>query len=425
MNKKISFLLILVFLSAFVFAQNNETSFAQKGYSDFSVTGANETKCTDLKFLEPVKGSNLYPILSVGITFGPATKGDLNITTFLNGETLESLDVEDFYCNGDCWKRIFLEKEKLLEENDLKVCITTSDSITNVTFLNNSTIGSYETPVLKQENLEKCVTNLTPLVGENVNACMRITNTGSKPVEIELRNVRQIVEDLDKLIDIQLIGESLFKGTIEAGETKEAWYKVRPKKPVKITLPPGVLYYENIFGEPQVLKSNHLTLNVKEPEKPLEPFILIGEIVNGKFDFKVAVKNNTKNTLYNALFSLQPDNALNVEGEKIVRISQIESGEIREINFSGEALNNGSFDLDCSVKYLDYNLEDTKCNTIQVVVEDKQNFILYGAIALAITAVLVYLYINYSAARIKQKELEKKQPRESKWKLKQEEEKSE
>ena len=59
------------------------------------------------------------------------------------------------------------------------------------------------------------------------------------------------------------------------GETVEISYVVKPRVPVHMTLPPAIVYYENEFGEQEAKFSNLVSLDVRQPERKIEAFIVI------------------------------------------------------------------------------------------------------------------------------------------------------
>ncbi len=413
--KKLLFLILLIFFAQTAMATEViESSFIERGYSNFTVSGTNIEKCTQIEFVKPKHLEGYYPIISLGLTYGPTQKSDLNITLFLNGNFFDKFKTNDFYCQKECWKRIFIDQNSLEEKNVIQVCLALGESTTKATLLGTSKIGTYKTPLFSKKFFKSGVLNNKPIVGQDINAFIQLTNIGSLPAQIKMRNVREIVEEKKTLIDIQLIGENVFEGMIKPKEMKTINYKLRIKKPLPVTLPPGALYYENIFGEPEELFSNWVDINAREPEKPLEPIVLLGDVKpDGEFDFKIIVKNNTKNTLYNAQMNLELDKSLEVfENNKTIK--EIDSGEIIEYEFKGKTPV-GEYYLGCEIKYLDYNLTDTECANVKVVLKNEPNYSLIVTIVFLIIAGLVYFYINYSSKE--ELNFEEEKPKERPWKF--------
>ena len=161
---KFSLLLTLFFLFALcpmLFA-SVEKSFSDMGYADFVVDGKNQQQCTEYKFLDE-RTADESAILYLKMKFFPLATGAESFEVSLNDSMLvkSNLFKDLSFCDGDsCKVKLPLNKEDILPENILKICLSTSSSVTKATVLSDSTIGFYETAIINSTTYVKTISKI-------------------------------------------------------------------------------------------------------------------------------------------------------------------------------------------------------------------------------------------------------------------------
>ena len=275
MNK--CFFAILIAFMALPLASGEtlfERNFGEMGYETLVIEGAEETGCQEIKFIYPGNidflDQEIYPIASLGVEFWPVQEGKMDANSFLNGQEISGTGIDDFKClEGKCWERIALPKETLKkEENVLRMCLGTGNSITKITLLNESSVGLYKTADFSEENSFTMKAEKTDLViGEKTEIKILLHNQGSASTQTEIKFARPLAEDKNAFSVVE--GDTYFEGEIEAGEEIEITYVVKPRMAAHMTLPPAIVYYKNAFGEEEAKFSNLVSLNIREPERQL------------------------------------------------------------------------------------------------------------------------------------------------------------
>lgn len=390
-------LALLAFAAAGISA---EQSFKDSGYPDFFVEGANKRLCNEYVFVKPQMASDEYPLLSLKAEFMPVKEGKAEIDVFLNGERLSRLTAESFYCSDSgCWARLNIEKEKILEENRAAVCMETGNSITKIKLTNESKIGGYRMPVFLLKDFVKSVDNQRPFVGNTVNVKVSLKNSGSREANVELRHVRSIVEETIEKPEIQEIGNTYFFGAIKPGETRELNYKVKFTKAEPLSLPPAIVYYTNIFGEPQQLFSDVTDIIVLEHESTLKPEIIAEQLneVGRLAKVTIAVKNQSLQAVSNAELAIQlPAGIQLAEGNEKQTITSIQPQEIKYFDYVVTAGNEGSFELGCRMTYITASVESPECGkTLIFFKQPAINPLVIGAVILTLLGVMIYFYLYY------------------------------
>lgn len=367
-----SFLLFVVLLGVClvpgVFAEEFEKSFAERGFEDFVVDGANEFDCFSVSFLNHSE-EDLFPILSLQANFLPVVQGNASVLVELNGERVEELKPKDFRCGEECVVRITLPKESLVEENDLNLCFGTGNTITRIVLSNESALGFYLTPVFLEGDFVKSVSKTTLFPEEKIEVKILIHNSGSAPAVLDLNFVKPFLEE--RLGYIEVIGDTYFSN-VELGvdETKEFKHFVKPKKAIQMSLPSALLEYENVFGETEKIHSNIVYLNVEEIEEKL-----LGRVFAEKNVFRVnedavvriVVSNLSEKDSFNAELILNaPDGiGLGENGEEF----EILPKETRSFEFLVSAENVGEYGVGCTLSYGD---NESECPEISLVFEEKE-----------------------------------------------------
>jgi len=379
-----------------------ERSFQEMGYGDFAVQGTLQRGCQQVTFLLPEEtdfwDKEIYPIASIGVEIGPVEEGKMDVNIGLNGTLVEELGLKDFKCQErKCWERVALPKGNLVkEENSLEICLGTGNVITSITQSNGSKVGLYKTADFLANNAFTMEAEKTGLViGEKVEIKILLHNDGSGATNAEIKFARPLVEDKNAFSVVE--GDSYFKGIVQAGETKEITYVIKPRMATQMTLPPAVVYYENEFGEIESKFANLVVLYVREPERKIDAFIVKQEetaFIGKEIQLTLAVKNVGNDPLYDLVVELESDAAIS---QSMKKIDSIQPKDTRFLEFTASSIETGRFPIGCTITYLDQNVSETQCK--ESFVEFKQQEInpaIYAGLALAIIAVIVYVYLMKS-----------------------------
>ena len=377
-----------------------ERSFGEMGYEDFLVDGPVQTGCFEAEFIYPadiaIESREIYPIASIGLELGPVQEGKIDVNAFLNGKVIvENAPVEDFKCKeGVCWERLFLPKSALREEeNRIKVCLGTGNTITSIKLKSGSGVGLYRTADFSGENAFRTDAEKTGLViGEKTTITILLHNEGSAVANARVEFARPLAEDKNAFSVVE--GDTYFSGQVKAGETVEIIYVVKPRVPVHMTLPPAIVYYENEFGEEEAKFSNLVSLDVRQPERKIEAFIVKEEenaFVGQPIELTLAVKNIGLDPLYD--LGIRINSAIETTGGQ-AGIESIQPKETKYVKFlvnSGEA---GKFPISCTITYADINISESQCQDSFVEFSQPEiNPMIYVGIALVVVAIGVYVYI--------------------------------
>ena len=390
MKFKIFALLAFLAFSGFALSETlSEASLKQANFQGLIAEGQEVQQCSTYAFLkEAIAGQKgVFIVFSAHALFSPASQGNAKVSVFLNNfETLAEFKPADFQ-NG--WARIEVPINGLLEKNSLKVCATTTNSITKVEVLDDSTIGYYKMPKFE---LKKTVSEIRPIIGRELEVTLAATNIGSEAAtakisywDIEL-NIAQITR-----------GDSEFNGIIQPGETVTMRYFVKPKYAVQMDLAAAILEYSNNFGEKQTVYSNRPTIWVQEPEFKVKAFYSVAEQKSFQPGQNVALvltaRNEGVNDLENIGIKVVKQQGLVVSKDSFENIS-LKAGSTKTFEITASSLDEGILQIGCSVEYSDYKVVNTKCVPLNIEFEKpKQNNLLILAVGLLIIGAVIYIYI--------------------------------
>ncbi|MFA4855098.1 MAG: hypothetical protein WC634_00745 [archaeon] len=379
-----------------------ERSFGEMGYEDFLVDGpAGHTGCFEAEFIYPadiaIENREIYPIASIGLEFGPVQEGKIDVNAFLNGKVIAEnyASAGDFKCKeGVCWERLFLPKNALREEeNRIKVCLGTGNTITSIKLKSGSGVGLYKTADFSGENAFRMDAEKTGLViGEKTTITILLHNEGSAVTNARVEFARPLAEDKNAFSVVE--GDTYFTGLVKPGETVEISYVVKPRVPVHMTLPPAIVYYENEFEEQEAKFSNLVSLDVRQPERKIEAFIVKKEenaFVGQPIELTLAVKNIGLDPLYD--LGIRINSATETTGGE-AGIGSIQPKETKYVNFSVNSGEAGKFPISCTITYTDVNISESQCQDSFVEFSQPEiNPLIYVGIALVLVAIAVYVYI--------------------------------
>ncbi len=404
MNKLLSIIFFFSLLAASASAATLfERSFAEMGYSNFAVEGAQQTECQNIQFIFPtfdITGGKAYPIASLGFELHPVQEGIIDLNISLNGELIAQLNVKDLRCSeGICWHRLWLPEEKVqwISENALRVCIGTGDSITRIVLSGQSKIGLYQTADFRSESAFRVEAEKTQLViGEKTKITILIHNEGSAAADVNVQFARPVAEDKPAFSVVE--GKNYFQGSIDAGEQKEITYIIKPRKAIQMTMPPAIIYYKNEFGEQEQKFSNLVTLRVREPERKVEVFLAKGNetaLVGQAIDLQLAVKNVGSDPLFDLSVETMLPEGLSFSAEPEKEIIALPPNQTQLLSFSVVSNKEGTFPIGCKIVYTDLNAEESSCQDSVVVFQQPGiSPMIYGGIGLALIAVIVFIYFN-------------------------------
>jgi hypothetical protein len=340
-------LLLLSFLALFLISAvfSSAQPISNFGFEEFSLEKSNLFECRsiifDASFFSEYEINNLHPILSIQSSI----IGKEFDSSFISVEVNDKRKIfwkEYFNCLDNCVARMFLDDLK--DGDEITFCLRTGAS--KITLFESSTIGYYDTPVLKIENISPGEI----ILGERAKIIIKITNTGSKETDIFVQFVAENLRALINITSFDIVsGVASASTKIKPLETKEFEFYIKPIFSTHYNLPSSELSFENIFGENQKLLSNHPQLNVIEPNQA-ELIIIGNKIVDNKLFFVINIKNNWDIKLDGNLliypFDLVEKSILNI---------LINPNSEKEYLFNTKKLANGNYFVQAQLITVDFN----------------------------------------------------------------------
>lgn len=382
-----------------------EFSFKEQGYQDFYINGSDEFDCKKYDFVyENDMNYGLYPIFSLNVDFFPQEAKEANVTVYFNDdEILAELTAEDF--RGGI-SRIWLPRDKLVENNNLRVCGKTSFTVNSIKISSDSFFGVYSSPFFpKEDGFKLELETYSPTVGESftINAVAR--NYGSEETRVELTYRRGELEENTPEITV-LSGETTNTGVVPACEERSEQgdcavpgeytisYLVVANRAVPMTLLPAVMKYNNIFGEEEIIQSNRPSIEAFEPKHTLTAQIFLDKdnpFTGETIPIKATIRNTGKTKVTSIMVSLKT--GLEIIGEESKIIQTLEAGQSTDITFSAKGLIEGEYALGCDVVYNEKILECTQAN-ISLESQGLSGEVLVG-IGFVLIALAVFAYYYF------------------------------
>jgi hypothetical protein len=297
--------LISIIVMCFVFSIILPSAFSESNISDFGFKGIsikeNSSSCE--QFILPLEKSNLTPILSIKALFSSVMNDDSKISVSFDGVNTQTFLASDFLCteNINCVIRIFVPKTDANTTN-VSICAISGPLTNNLLVLKESKFGFYDSPWLSIENTVSPSINL----GEQAKMSIVVTNSGTKQSDIFVQFIRPSVRtdvDIDSF-DI-VSGESQARAVILPGAEREFVYYIKPTKESTYNLSNSILFFDNIFGERQSIKSNYSRLVVLN-ENYLKVTSILETDTNNVL-LKVILTNNLPST-YTGHLQVYPKN---------------------------------------------------------------------------------------------------------------------
>ncbi len=377
------YLRLLVVFAVFLFVLQTavayEAPLSSYGFSEVNLIGSPAQKCQNIIINLPdsAKAEMGAGILSIEASFTNPKVDNTFVAVSINGAEAKMLWTEDFVCKGNCFGRIFLPEVKT-SETKLTICTELGGETKGINVKPTSTIGIYDTPILLIQNLAPGLIHL----GERAKLSTIISNNGTTDANIYIQFIHPDTRAKVSITSFDIVdGESSAYAFIKAGETKQFDYYVKPSIVSTYNLPSAAMFFTNIFGESQVILSNHPFMRVQKQE-PLE-LSLVSISDQQPFVLKALIKNNTASE-FSGKVILSPQTAL----EGPVMDFTVSAGGEREVTFNAKSqLAAGTYEFSASI--VDVNDIYTS-NPINL--EAKQNGISFEII-FAILGVLVGLAI--------------------------------
>jgi hypothetical protein len=381
MNRFLFLGFLVIFLISIAFSSVQPIS--NFGFEEFSLDTPNSFNCQSIIFDQSLFSekeiAELHPILSIK----PSIIGKDFDSSFISVEVNDKRKIfwkEYFNCSEDCVARMFLDDLK--DGDEITFCLRTGAS--KVTLFESSTIGYYDTPVLKIENISPGES----ILGERAKITIRITNTGSKEADIFVQFVAENLRSLINITSFDIVsGDASASAKISPLETKEFEFYIKPIFSTYYNLPSSELSFENIFGENQKLLSNHPQLTVIEPNQA--DLIIIGnKIIDNKLFFAINIKNHWNIKLDGNLFIYPFDLVEN----SMLNIS-INPNSEKEYLFNTENLVSGEYFVQAKLVTSDFNyLSESISFSIN---ENNFWFEIFFSLIAIIVAVLIFSKIYF------------------------------
>ncbi len=382
--KQIIVLILLTLVTSQVFAY--QSGLSEFGFNGIELNESSKKSCENISIDISKLNEEGSGILSLNANFDGISSDNSYISVKISQDSPIIIWPEYFSCKNTCWARVFLPK-LATEKIDLELCVNTGGMTQKAALLKSSFIGLYDTPVLS-------IQNIAPeqiLLGEKAKMKIILENTGSKDTNFFVQFVSKDIRSFIEITSFDIVeGSSSATGRILAGQSKEFEFAIKPAKVSSYNLPYSVVKFENIFGEEQILTSEHPQLNVLNPEQI--SVSLISTEVEGKLKLTLLIKNNW-NEKFDGNFIISPTDLI-VSSSQELNLSAF--GE-KEVVLLTDKLTPGEYSF--SSKISDKN-NSYYSNTISYSVKkDDISF----AVLFALLAIIVAVGIFYVITYIKQK----------------------
>lgn len=254
-----SMLVFLLLIIGAVFAY--QSSLEEFGFEGIEIEGNSKKECTQvsLDLINPEEKG--FGILSLNAKF-EGVKGDSSYVSVKINEG-NPLIIWTEYFSSSGYARVFLPNLSK-EITNLEFCLVNGGATKKAILYKNSFVGLYDTPVLTIHT----VAPESIFLGEKAKMKIFLTNYGSKDANYFVQFVSKDIRTLLDITSFDIIdGSSSAEGKIVAGETKEFDFAIIPSKISAYNLPYSIVRFTNIFGEEQIITSDHPQLTVLDPEQ--------------------------------------------------------------------------------------------------------------------------------------------------------------
>lgn len=384
MKREIIFLILISFLMSAVFSY--QIQLAGLEFNTINLIESQKKECQTISF----DFSNIQEegnvILSLQVKF-QEIKGDNSYASVqVNDEEPQIIWPEFFSCDKVCWARIFLPETKI-KPTELTLCLATGGLIQSAELSDSSFIGIYNTPVLSIETIAP----ESIILGERAKMSILIKNTGTKKTDLFSQFVSQDIRALIDITSFDIVeGESSVSTQINANETKEFVYYIKPNKVGTYNLPYAMLKFGNVFAEEQTIVSNHAQLKVLVPEQ-ISISITSAELNKNSLKITALVKNNW-NKQFEGKITFKPTDLVTIQTKEISMAPETE----REIIAYTQQLLPGQYDFSAVVEdALDTNKQYFSNSVSYPVKKEEIPFSIIFALLGVIIAAAVFIGISY------------------------------
>lgn len=384
MNKiTLFFVFVLMMSSVWAFLAPLE----DYGFEEIKTNVVSQKTCQTLSILLNDEDLNKEGVglLSLNTVFGEMDLDNTYVSVSINEENEQIFWKENFNCkNEECWARIYFPEIKK-GTTTLEICLSLGGNTKEATITKKSFIGIYDMPLLK-------IRNEAPsqiFLGNRAKMSIIVSNEGTDLATIYVQFVHPDTRAKVSISSFDIVeGDSSATTSISPNETKRFDYYIKPSLISSYNLPSAALFFTNVFGEEQVLISNHPTLSVVNSKKLELALILLDSKENSK-NFKLIVKNNHSSSFTGEVV-LFPQTKI-IESTKNIFVSA--NGE-QEILFKTTEFEGSKESFFATIIDGD---EIFYSNTIEV--ENKANsfpLVLFLVIFSIFIGIIIFVWINYS-----------------------------
>jgi hypothetical protein len=310
------------------------------GFSEINLTTQSTKTCKDILISLPdqVKQELGEGILSINASFENQQNDNTFISVSINGAETQILWPEYFSCKDTCWARVFVPSIKT-KDTKITLCVVLGGETKSIKVKESSFIAVVDTPVLK-------VTNSAPqqiFLGQRAKMSILVSNTGTKDANIFVQFVHPDTRAQVQITSFDIVdGESSAWAIIGAGETKQFEYYIKPSVVSSYNLPSTALFFTNIYGESQVMLSDHPQMTVAN-QNPIEVSLVVVQDQQ-PYLFKATIQNNSPEQ-FDGTIILSPQTSLTNPTENI----QISPSSSKEIIFTAKNIPVGKYSFVASI----------------------------------------------------------------------------
>ncbi len=378
------FLIALFFIISTVFSY--QIQLAGLNFNTISLSESQKKECQTISYDFSDLSETGEVVLSLQANF-QAIKGDNSfVSVQLNDGEERIIWPEFFSCDKACWARIFLPKTRA-KKTDLTLCLATGGLIQTAQLFDSSIIGLYDTPVLSIETIAPEAI----ILGERAKMSIWIKNEGTKKTDLFSQFVSQDIRALIDITSFDIVeGESSVSTEINAGETKEFVYYIKPNKAGTYNLPYAMLRFTNVFDEEQTITSNHTQLKVLVPEQ-ISISVTSTELTKNSLKITALVKNNW-DTHFDGEITFKPTDLVVSQTKEISLAPEAE----REILAYTQQLLPGQYDFSAVVEGIKDKNNQYFSNSISYPVKKEEiPFSIVFALIAVVAAAAVFIGISY------------------------------
>ncbi len=340
MKNQLFVILLLLFFAAL--ANAYEAPLSNFGFDGTDNNTNGSRACKELTISLPQEAINEKGegILSLKGVFVEPALDNTFVSVSINGGEEKIYWHESFNCaQGECWARVFVPDLKAFETK-VNLCLVLGGKTKSASIEKESYVGIYNTPVLS-------IRNSAPqsiYLGNRAEMRIIVENNGTKDADVFVQFIHPDTRAIVPITSFDIVeGESSASAKIFAGETKQFVYYIKPSLLSSYNLPSAALFFTNVFGENQVLISNHPLMSVVTPKRIELTLVSIEE--NNTKKFKAIIKNNWQ-TEFSGIITLSPQTEVLSATKELI----IAPNSEKEILFEALPLNQGNYSFFATIR---------------------------------------------------------------------------